>query len=136
MNRTEKDDSDKAENGDSVGMIRQIRIPKEITTGHHGQTRENKQVAKGSDSLMSSLKNQVLEGVGFIIAIIVTFGIAALLLRGCLYVAGSRDSNDGGGEDCAYAGERVDQVKRLRDSGFVSESAVRRMKRVQNEACQ
>jgi hypothetical protein len=36
---------------------------------------------------------------------------------------------------CSDAGERLDQVKRLRDNGFVSESAVRAMEGKRNEAC-
>lgn len=58
-------------------------------------------------------------------------GFILLLLGGCMSSEKQREN----ALRCSDAMERLDQVKRLRDNGFVSESAVRAMEGKRNEAC-
>jgi hypothetical protein len=99
------------------------------------KTPKEKAGAKKENPVVAALQ----EAVGALIiiggGIIVFLGVPLLLIRGCesLNEAGKR--NERRALACNDARERLDQVKRLRDNGFASESAVRAMERQHNEAC-
>lgn len=141
MNKKEEDLGDLEHRESEPGSINSASSYKERMIRYLKQERENKQAKKSpvNGKIISAMKEQALEGVGFIFAILATLGIAVLLFRGCSAIGDAmRESGEANKErwlNCAYAGEKLDQIKRLRDSGVVNESAVRAVARERDEAC-
>ncbi len=125
------------ETSDSEEETPQVLSPSEQIAQYLQERRTAREILR-DDPESKPLQKVVDLALGVGVLALLTMGLLfglSLLFKGCAYLGERSKENEGRALLCNAASEDLDQVKRLRDNGFASESAVRVMERKHDQAC-